>query len=92
MSKSRGNVVLPEEVVFGVYELADGYEFRDATGEVVDWREKGIWRDKLKTGNFFMATRWNRQPVFLCEKDDPRPCVLLLEGQEHVQHENLVMQ
>jgi valyl-tRNA synthetase len=28
MSKSKGNVVLPEEVVRGVYKLEAGYEFR----------------------------------------------------------------
>jgi len=38
MSKSRGNVVLPEEVVHGVYTLAPGYEFRDLAGELVDFK------------------------------------------------------
>lgn len=29
MSKSRGNVITPEEVVYGVYEMHSGYEFRN---------------------------------------------------------------
>lgn len=92
MSKSRGNVVLPEEVVYGVHELHSGYEFRGFLGEVVDYKEIGVWQDNLNTGFFFTATRHGREPVWLCEKDKfdsegkPIPLVLLIEGQEKVQH------
>jgi hypothetical protein len=88
MSKSRGNVVLPEEVVYGVLDLDPGYEFRDKYGNIVDWRHN-VWRDKGKSGYFFTATRLGRQPVFLCEKDDPRHCVLLIDGKEREQHPDL---
>lgn len=92
MSKSRGNVVLPEEVVYGVAELDPKYEFRDFLGEVVDYKEQGVWQDKLNTGFFFTATRFKREPVWLCEKDSfdaegkPIPLVLLIDGEEKVQH------
>ena len=88
MSKSRGNVVLPEEVVYGVLDLDPGYEFRDKYSNIVDWRHN-VWRDKGKSGDFFTATRFGRQPVFLCEKGDPRHCILLIDGQEKEQHPGL---
>ena len=87
MSKSRGNVVLPEEVVYGICDLEKGFEFRDIFGQVVDWKVFGVWRDKLKTGYFFTSTRTGRQPVFLYE--DGEPCILLINGEEKVQHSNL---
>jgi valyl-tRNA synthetase len=86
MSKSRGNVVLPEEVIYGVIELDPGCEFRDKYGNTVDW-QNNVWRDKGKSGFFFTATRFGRQPVFLCEKGDH--CVhsvLLIDEQEKEQH------
>ena len=83
MSKSRGNVVLPEEVVYGVIELCPGYEFRDNCGNIVNW-QNNVWRDKSKSGYFFTATRFGRQPIFLCENGDH--CVLLIDGQEKEQH------
>lgn len=93
MSKSRGNVVLPEEVVYGVCELDSKYEFRDFLGEVVDYyKEMGVWQDKLNTGFFFTATRFKREPVWLCEKNNfdaegkPIPLVLLIDGEEKIQH------
>lgn len=89
MSKSRGNVVLPEEVVYGVCDLDRGFEFRDVNGQVVDWQEINIWRDKLKSGDFFTATRFGRRPVFLHFKDNPVPCMLETDGEERLQHTEL---
>lgn len=92
MSKSRGNVVLPEEVVYGVHELPFEYEFRDFLGEVVDYKEFGVWRDKFHTSFFFTSTKHGREPVWLCEKNKfdsegkPIPLVLLINGEEKVQH------
>jgi len=91
MSKSRGNVVLPEEVVYGVMDWDAGYEFRmaaepDAELQAIDPLEFGVWRDKLKTGYFYSATRFGRLPVFLHEKGNPVPTLLLLNGEEHMQH------
>ena len=83
MSKSRGNVVLPEEVVHGVYELDQRYEFRDVKGEVVDWQKLGVWRHH--EGSYFTSTRTGRQPVFLHEKDNPVPCYIGC-----VQHQGLI--
>jgi len=83
MSKSRGNVVLPEEVVHGVFELPSGYEFRDSENQIVDWKTLGVWRSEE---GYRTATRNGRQPVFLHEKGNPIPCLLLLQGRENVQH------
>lgn len=90
MSKSRGNVVVPDEVVYGVYELDKDYEFRFSDGQVCDWREMGVWRNKGGDGFFWTATRHKRQAVFLCEVGNPTPCLLLIDGEERDQHPNLV--
>jgi len=85
MSKSRGNVVTVDEVVYGVYEVASGYEFRNALGEIIDYKFWGIWQDKSGTGDFYTSTRTGKQPAFLCEVDGD-PCVLLINGEERSQH------
>lgn len=91
MSKSRGNVVLPEEVVYGVYEYdSKNWEFRLPNGDVIDPGELGVWRDKLRTGFYFTATRYRRMPIFLHEKNNPVPSLLLIDGEEKVQHPDLV--
>jgi hypothetical protein len=91
MSKSRGNVVLPEEVVYGVAHLDDGYEFRLPDGKVIeDYLELGIWQDGLNSKMFFTATRYGRVPVFLHCKGNPVPAMLLLDGEEKLQHPDLV--
>lgn len=89
MSKSRGNVVLPEEVVYGVCDLAIGFEFRNLRKsglEFVDWTKIGIWQDKGNTGFFYTTTKFGREPVWLCEVNNSNPCVLLINGDEKVQH------
>lgn len=88
MSKSRGNVVLPEEVVYGVYQLDDNYEFRDLDNQVIDYTPLGVWRDKPRSGMFFTDTKHGRRPVFLHEKDNPVPVLLLIADKEQLQHPN----
>ena len=84
MSKSRGNVVTIDEVVYLIHEVDDAYEFRDKYGTSVDHRNMGVWRDK--GGDFFTNTRSGKQPIFLCEKGNPSQCILLIDGQEKEQH------
>lgn len=92
MAKSKGNVVLPEEVVYGVFTLNTEYEFRNFLGQVIDFEKLGVWRDCLNTGFFFTATRFGREPVWLCQKGNvdkenkPIPTILLINGEEKVQH------
>ncbi len=75
MSKSRGNVVMVDEVVYGVCEITDGYEFRNINNEPIeDFRAIGIWRDKGGDGNFYSSLRTGKHPVFLCKKGEPVPC------------------
>jgi hypothetical protein len=75
MSKSRGNVITPDEIVYGVYEVNPGYEFRDESGKVIeDFRELGIWRDRPNGGDFFTSSRFGKRPVFLHEIGNPDPC------------------
>jgi hypothetical protein len=83
MSKSRGNVVLPEEVVRGVYELSHLFEFKDLDARVVDWKLKGVWMD---TAGYRTSTKYGRQPVFLHCKHNPVPC--WLTTLEKLQHED----
>jgi hypothetical protein len=89
MSKSRGNVVTPEEVVYGVRELKEGYEFRSTTGELVDYEEINIYQNP-EDHYFYTTTRFGKQPVFLCEKDNSVPAIILWNGMELLQHFNLV--
>jgi hypothetical protein len=84
MSKSRGNVVSPDEVVFGVYELCPGYEFRDPAGRLVDYRQKGVWRSP---DGYRTATRFGAAPVFLHCRNNPVPCLLgFSDGRVQTQH------
>lgn len=75
MSKSRGNVVLPEETALGVCELANGYEFRNEYGRIVDWKIIRIWRRTRQDANYMTGSP-ERRPVFLHEKDNPVPCLV----------------
>ena len=65
MAKSKGNVITPDEVIYGVSDLASGYEFRlpqvVKKGEefflvvtsLNDYKEWGVWLDKLKDSMFY---------------------------------------
>ena len=75
MSKSRGNVVRPDEVVYGVAELSGKYEFRDEWNDVIDdYKKLGVWRSQ-EDGFYYTATRFDRRPVFLHFKDNPVPAL-----------------
>jgi hypothetical protein len=83
-----------DEVVHGIHELAPGYEIRDMIGalidfNLIDFKQWGVWRDKAKNGFFYTSTRSKRQPVFLCCSEDGGECLLLIDGEEKVQHPNL---
>lgn len=87
MSKARGNVVTPDEVIFGVAELAHGYEFRHPEGSLLeDYKKWGVWRNNLHDSMFYTSTRTGKSPVFLHEKGNPVPGMLLIDGEERVQH------
>lgn len=70
MSKSKGNVVLPEEVVHGVCGLASNFEFRDLWGRLIDWKVLGVW---FNQEGYHTSTRYGRQPVFLHLIGEPVP-------------------
>ncbi len=70
MSKSKGNGISVDEVVKGVYALREGYEFRDQSGELVDYKKERVWQDKSGYRTFIGAA------VFLHEVDNPVPCML----------------
>lgn len=90
MSKSRGNVTLPEEVVYGVYEVAGGYEFRLAENNlVINPHEYEVWRNRPGDSCFYTSTKHGRQPVFLCQCGNPSPCIFLVDGKEIIQHSRL---
>ncbi len=78
MSKSKGNGISVDEVVKRVAGLKEGYEFRDRSGELVDYKKERVWRDKLGYKTF------TGYPVFLHEVDNPVPCMLV----DKVQHPN----
>lgn len=87
MSKSRGNVVTIDEVVHGISELDPSVEFRFGNGQVIaDYKAVGVWRDSPGDSMFYTATRHGKQPVFLHEKDNPFPAMLLIHGSETIQH------
>lgn len=73
MSKSKGNVISPDEVVKGVWDLEEGYEFRDRSGKLVDWKKERVWLD---LDSYRTSTRSGRRTVFLHEVDNPVPCML----------------
>jgi len=82
MSKSRGNVVLPEEVVHGVCDLAPGHEFRDRFGRLVDYRTQGVW---LQAGRGYLtSTKFGRKPVFLHVKGETVPVLFLGWGRFNI--------
>ena len=82
MSKSRGNVISPDEVVYGVYTLAPGYEFRDLEGQLVDWEKERVWF--MSGRGYLTSTKYGRRPVFMHKVDDPIP--VFLSNMETVQH------
>lgn len=85
MSKSRGNVITPDEVVHGVAELAHGFVFRGPPdGRVIDYLALGVWRDS--DGMYYTSGRHGKQEVFLCHADDVVPPMLLVRGEPTVQH------
>lgn len=86
MSKSRGNVIGVDEILCGVAELDPAYEFRFADGGVINHRSILVWRDKCGTGFFYTGSSFGRRPVFLHERGNPEPCILLLGGVETEQH------
>lgn len=91
MSKSRGNVITPDEIIYGVAEVQSGYEFRFLDGMVInDFRKLGVWQDKPRDGMFYTSTRIGKQPVFLCQKGDPGVPAILVNGREVMQHEHLL--
>lgn len=89
MSKSRGNVITVDEIVFGVREVNEGYEFRFPTGELVDYTKIDIYRNP-EDHLYYTTTRFGKQPVFLHEKDNSVPAIILWEGTELLQHPDLV--
>lgn len=90
MSKSRGNVVTPDEVVYGVAGLpATGYEFRMYDGRVLgreDVQLLGVWQDRAGTGMFYTSGRTGKLPVYLCRSGEEEAVTLLVEGMEIEQH------
>ena len=83
MSKFRGNVVSPDEVVYGVYKTEHGYEFRDLDGRLVDFKRQGVWR-RTSDQNYFTAARYGQKPVFLHVCNNPIPVNL----ENTIQHAN----
>lgn len=84
MSKSRGNVILIDEVVKGVCDLASGFEFRDLNGQLVDWKIKGIWFQHDQ--GYRTSTKYGREPVFLHKEGFSIPVVLTtMKTLQHVQ-------
>lgn len=82
MSKTRGYVVLPEEVVRDVFTLVKDYEFRDLAGRLVDWKLTGVW---LQPGRGFLTSiKYGRRPVFLHVIGYPVPA--FLAGWATMQH------
>lgn len=86
MSKSRGNVVTVDEVIYGVADLDPSCEFRDLSGRVIDYKSLGVWRHRSGDSMFYTSTRTGKRPVFLHQKDNPEPALLLIDGVERIQH------
>ena len=89
MSKSRGNVIVPDEVVYGIYHLDKGLEFRLCDGRIIDHLEWGVWRADEGKGFFFTSTRFGKIPAFLHEAGNPLPAKFFIDGKETIQHPNL---
>ncbi len=87
MSKSRGNVVMVDEVVFGIQELDRECEFCDKDGNLIeDYKKFEIWRDKLGDGMFYSSKRFGKFPVYLRNKNTLELCTFLINGKEVLQH------
>ena len=86
MSKSRSNAISVDEAVYGVCDVAQGYEFRDSFGAVIDFRSLGVWRNRPGDGMYYTAARFGMLPVFLHQVGNPEPCILLIKGKERQQH------
>lgn len=79
MSKSRGNVISPDEIIKGVYQLDAGYEFRDFQGQVVDWKKEHVFLQP-KVGY------WTHKKVPVCLHEVDNPVPVFLEGWSSSQH------
>lgn len=90
MSKSRNNVITPDEIVHGVMATEPGFEFRTINGYILEPTRYGIWRNVGGDGCYYTSSRCGKTPVFLCQVGDPRACVLLINGQETVQHPEIL--
>lgn len=81
MSKSKGNTVSVDEVVYGVRSIREGFELRDEQNQVVDPREVGAWESQ-ETFEYFTAVRMGKRPLWLCMTGEPVPPLV----REKVQH------
>ena len=89
MSKSSGNAIGVDEVVYGVASVDDGYEFRTANGTRIaagQVRELGVWRDRAGSGDYFTSERFGKRPVFVHQVGDPEPCLFAVDGGVRSQH------
>lgn len=86
MSKSRGNVVLPDEVVGRIFEMHPTYEIRNRNNILVDWRAIGAWRHYSADGMFYADSQHGRIPLFLHEIGNPIPCMLEIGDTLRLQH------
>lgn len=82
MSKSKGNVVEVDEVVYGVASVVEGYEFRDENSELIDAVNR-VWR---KGNSYWLCRRYGGRPVFLHYKDEPVPPLIMGK----IQHADLL--
>ena len=71
MSKSRGNVISVDDVVYGVYRVAPGYEFRDLHGLVINPIQRV--RQDGPDYRYRYMDHLGGAPVFLHLKGEPVP-------------------
>jgi hypothetical protein len=83
MSKSKGNVVMVDEASCGICTLADGFQFRDLEGNLIDHKAMGVWR--TPEGDYRTSTSTKRKPVFLHQFGERIP--VLIQGKEQHQEE-----
>lgn len=74
MSKSKGNVITIDEVVKGVHSLDDNFEFRDLSGQLVDWKKRTVW---LSPEGYRTSSPTGKRPVFLHLVGEPVPPLLM---------------
>ena len=89
MSKSRGNVITPDEVIYGVCELEPGFVFCDRSGRILmPPQQYGIWRNRGEDNFYYTGRRFGHEPVFLCQLESgvAHICRLLIDGEEREQH------